>query len=150
MTHLTALCAGLFVAAAAKGGDPMNSGIGDYGQSTKQYAGPYQKYMSSGGQGSTKDQAGGDVLEYASKFLPSSAKGYVERPGSSSGIPASDYQQYMKNAGGGNYDQYMKQYAGDYSKYMKQGGSASSGGDYDKYMKQYAGDYSKYMKQGGS
>ncbi len=44
----------------------------------------------------------------------------------------------------------MKQYAGDYTNYMEQGGSASSGGGYDKYMKQYADDYSKYLKQGGS
>merc|ERR1712151_488222 len=52
----------------------------------------------------------------------------------------------------GGYQQYMKQYAGDYEKYMKQGGQGgqqSQGGDYQQYMKQYAGDYQKYMKQGG-
>eukprot|EP00971_Amphidinium_carterae_P080849 1599357-Amphidinium_carterae.1 len=56
---------------------------------------------------------------------------------------------------GGNYQKYMKQYAGgsqksqtggsqagDYQKYMSQGG------DYQKYMNDYASDYSKYM--GGS
>merc|ERR1712100_265067 len=46
----------------------------------------------------------------------------------------------------------MKQYAGDYQKYMNQGGGGkneSQGGDYQQYMKQYAGDYQKYMKQGG-
>jgi len=45
----------------------------------------------------------------------------------------------------------MKQYSGDYQKYMKQGaqgGKESNGGDYQQYMKQYAGDYQKYMKQG--
>merc|ERR1719174_1976714 len=48
----------------------------------------------------------------------------------------------------------MKQYAGDYSKYMQQGSgsdsSKASGGDYDKYMKQYAADFSQYTAQGAS
>merc|ERR1740121_2521910 len=73
-----------------------------------------------------------------------------------------DYQKYMKQyagnysqqggskggggAQGGGYQKYMKQYAGDYSKYT--GGKSSQGGDYQQYMKKYAGDYSKYMHQG--
>eukprot|EP00928_Gymnodinium_smaydae_P030810 TRINITY_DN227_c0_g1_i13.p1 TRINITY_DN227_c0_g1~~TRINITY_DN227_c0_g1_i13.p1 ORF type:complete len:103 (+),score=26.20 TRINITY_DN227_c0_g1_i13:2-310(+) len=47
----------------------------------------------------------------------------------------------------------MKQYAGDYEKYMKQGGSQASskqGADYQQYMKQYASDYMKYANQGDS
>ena len=58
----------------------------------------------------------------------------------------------MQGAGGsgskgGDYQQYMKQYSGDYQKYMQgAGGSGSKGGDYQKYMSQYAGDYQKYMQ----
>ena len=37
---------------------------------------------------------------------------------------------------GGDYQQYMKQYSGDYQKYM-QGHGGSQGGDYQQYMKQY-------------
>ncbi len=44
----------------------------------------------------------------------------------------------------------VKQFAGDYPKYMKQDGSKCSGGDYDKHTKQHAGDYSNYMKQRSS
>ena len=46
---------------------------------------------------------------------------------------------------GGDYQQYMKQYSGDYQKYM-QGHGGSQGGDYQQYMKQYSGDYQKYMQ----
>merc|ERR1712207_129433 len=60
-----------------------------------------------------------------------------------------DYQKYLKQGAqggkeshGGDYQQYMKQYASDYQKYMNQGG------DHQQYMKQYSGDYQKYMKQG--
>jgi len=75
-----------------------------------------------------------------------------------------DYQQYTKQyAGqymqggqsgsssggkqGGNYQQYMKQYAG---KYMQGGSSNGSqqGGDYQQYMKQYAGQYMQGHKNG--
>jgi hypothetical protein len=54
----------------------------------------------------------------------------------------------------------MKQYAGDYQKYMAQGsqsgsgsgqsGQSQTGADYQQYMKKYAGDYQKYAESGGS
>merc|ERR1712187_612822 len=53
---------------------------------------------------------------------------------------------------GGDYQQYAKQYSGDYQKYISHSGgdnNQSQGGDYQQYMKQYAGDYQKYMKQDG-
>ena len=59
-----------------------------------------------------------------------------------------DYQKYMQGQGGSkgsDYQQYMKQYSGDYQKYM-QGHGGSQGGDYQQYMKQYSGDYQKYMQ----
>eukprot|EP00928_Gymnodinium_smaydae_P027717 TRINITY_DN2133_c0_g1_i3.p1 TRINITY_DN2133_c0_g1~~TRINITY_DN2133_c0_g1_i3.p1 ORF type:complete len:298 (+),score=85.97 TRINITY_DN2133_c0_g1_i3:111-896(+) len=65
-------------------------------------------------------------------------------------VPDAGSQVGSKDAGQGDYQKYMKQYAGDYMKYANQGGSKGSsqqGGDYQQYMKQYAGDY---MKQGGS
>jgi hypothetical protein len=47
----------------------------------------------------------------------------------------------MQGAGskGGDYQHYMKQYSGDYQKYMQ--GAGSMGGDYQKYMDQYASKY---------
>eukprot|EP00928_Gymnodinium_smaydae_P030819 TRINITY_DN227_c0_g1_i6.p2 TRINITY_DN227_c0_g1~~TRINITY_DN227_c0_g1_i6.p2 ORF type:complete len:118 (+),score=39.11 TRINITY_DN227_c0_g1_i6:3-356(+) len=51
---------------------------------------------------------------------------------------------------GGDSQQYMKQYAGDYMKYTKQGDSQQQSGNYQQYVKQYAGDYMKYAKQGNS
>merc|ERR1740138_1161431 len=52
---------------------------------------------------------------------------------------------------GGDYQQYMHQYASDYRKYMGQGGLGSKHvsrvSDYQKYMEQYAGDH---MSQGGA
>merc|ERR1711970_904951 len=58
---------------------------------------------------------------------------------------AGDYSKYMKQGGssGGGYDKYMNQYAGDYSKYMSQGAGGSSAGGYEKYMQEYAGTYSQ-------
>jgi hypothetical protein len=52
------------------------------------------------------------------------------------GSQGGDYQQYMKKYAGGNsgsYQQYMKQYSGG-----SQGGSQSQSGDYQQYMKKYA------------
>lgn len=159
-----AIFVGLVSLALAKD-DSMNKGIGDYSKSSSEYASGFQKYMSSGGQGSAGGKASGNLPEYASQFVPASANSYVERPAANG--KADNAKQ------GGSFD-----YSTDYSKYMGRGDSvqstelvsaednkgsvvaapAKSNDKYmkqyaaskDKYMKQYAGDYSKYMKQGGA
>jgi len=65
---------------------------------------------------------------------------------------SSAYNKYMpQGAGqGGDYQQYMKGYSGNYSQYTQQHGGQSQGTDYQHYVDQYAGNYSKYMQQGAS
>merc|ERR1712050_705570 len=61
---------------------------------------------------------------------------------------AGDYQKYMSQGQSGGS---AGAQSGNYEQYMNQGGSGNSSsmqsGDYEKYINQYAGDYQKYITQ---
>eukprot|EP00747_Dinoflagellata_sp_TGD_P159135 gnl/TRDRNA2_/TRDRNA2_177871_c0_seq1.p1 gnl/TRDRNA2_/TRDRNA2_177871_c0~~gnl/TRDRNA2_/TRDRNA2_177871_c0_seq1.p1 ORF type:complete len:381 (-),score=116.92 gnl/TRDRNA2_/TRDRNA2_177871_c0_seq1:402-1502(-) len=142
--------------------------IDKFGSAAKQYtggssgsAGNYQQYMdkyASGG--SSGGSQGGNYQqymdEYASKYMKSQKQPAPKGAGEMTELvaeptadvakaPAAGSQQQQ----GGNYQQYVDKYAGDYaSKYMKQYSKASNG-DYknmkDQYMQQYASKYQQYQ-----
>merc|ERR1712061_441911 len=105
---------------AEKASDQQGGSQGGYQQYMNQYAGDYSKYMGgSGQQGSS--QSATDLVAVADQArADEKAMGSVDT-GKGSAEKASDQQGGSQ----GGYQQYMTQYAGDYSKYM--GGSGQQG-----------------------
>merc|ERR1712178_286307 len=94
------------------GSDSSAGGASNY---MKQYAGDYSKYMNQG--------SSDDASPVATLMVQKDAKSVVGT------------KDATEDNSAGAYGKYMKEYSGDYSRYMSQGGSSSSAGSYDKYMK---------------
>merc|ERR1712190_327334 len=109
----------------------MHQGAGQSGGAQ----GDYHKYMDKYS-GNHTQQSGGDYQKYMKQY----------------GAQGGDYKKFMQQGGtssgalNGNYQQYMKLYAGNYSneyagKYMQQNGSSNATELYENYKDMYAGKW---------
>ena len=123
------------------------AGGNGYEQFLSQYAG---KYMS-GDKAADKAPAAHGSTQASPMVLAATAAQPSHANAEGGQMQPSNYQQYLQGHGsqGGDFTQYMKQYAGDYDKYAKNA-QGSQGGDFSKFMNQYASDYQQYMQGHGS